>query len=249
MRIDAHTHISNDPERLGRTAEDLLNMLQEYDLDAATAFAGGRTPKELAKANDYVAEVTKRYPKQIIGFAMVNPCHGETAIKELGRAITRLGLKGLKLHPPGQGFDVGDMEVMGPLFDKVVELGIPVGIHCGLRVHDNPWRIGLLAERYPEATIFMLHSNFGGADRVGTKWVAERARNVIFETSATAEPSFVKELVAVAGKERVVYGSDWPALSPRLGLAIVEAAGLTEEELEAVMGGNLARLFGLSNVE
>jgi predicted TIM-barrel fold metal-dependent hydrolase len=92
----------------------------------------------------------------------------------------------------------------------------------------------------------MLHSNFGGTDRVGTMWVAERAENVVFETSATAEPTFIQELVAAAGKDRVVYGSDWPALSPRLELAVVEAADLTQEERDAVSGGNLARLFGLS---
>lgn len=244
MRVDAHTHIGSDPGELGRKCEELLIMLQEYGIDAAVAFAGGQTPKELAKANDYVAEAMKRYPQRIIGFARVNPCHGEVAIRELERAVTQLGLKGLKLHPPSQGFDVGDMAVMRPVLDAVAELDIPVAIHCGLRVHDNPWRIGLVAEAYPDVTVFMLHSNFGGTDRVGTMWVAERAQNVIFETSATAEPSFIKELVAVAGKDRVAYGSDWPALSPRLGLAVVEAAGLADDEFESVMGGSVARLFG-----
>lgn len=245
MRIDAHTHIGNDPGELGGSAEDLVQMLREYDLDAAIAFAGGRTPKELARANEYVAKAAREYPDQIIGFARVNPYHRETAIEELERAVVQLALKGLKLHPPSQGFDVADMELMAPLMDKVVELGIPVAIHCGLRVHDNPWRIGLLAETYPEATIFMLHANFGGTDRVGTLWVAERAQNVIFETSATGEPGFIEELVAAAGEERVVYGSDWPALSPRLGLAVVEAARLSERELEAVAGDSLARILGL----
>ena len=250
MRVDAHTHIGVGDTEMDRSAEELLAMMREYGIDKALVYPGRLglrgSPRQAAQANDFVARAADKYPERIVGFATVNPWHKDEALMELERAIVHLGLKGLKLHPPSQGFDVADMELMAPLFDKVRELKIPVSFHCGIRVHDNPWRIGLLAEAYPDTMILMLHSNFGGSDRIGTKWVAQRAKNVFFETSATMEPAFVAELMRLTDGQRVVYGSDWPWISPRLGLAVLEEAGLGETELNNVLGDNMARALGLA---
>lgn len=249
MRVDAHTHIGPGSTHLDKSAEDLLAMLAEHRIDKALVFPSSLglrgSPRQAAQANDFIAQAMAQYPDRIVGFAAVNPWHGSEAVAELARAATHLGLRGLKLHPPSQGFDVGDLDLLGPLFDKATELGWPVAIHCGVRVHDNPWRFGLLAEAYPDTTIIMLHANFGGTDRIGTTWVARKAANVFFETSSTSEPGFVAELMRLTDGQRVFYGSDWPWIPPRLELAIVEAAGLPEDDLARVLGNNAARALGL----
>jgi len=45
-------------------------------------------------------------PERLIGFASVVPNPADIAIKELRRAVQDLGLRGLKLHPPMQGFRI-----------------------------------------------------------------------------------------------------------------------------------------------
>jgi hypothetical protein len=198
-----------------------------------------------AEANDYIAEAMRRYPDRIVGFCTVNPWHAEEALSEFERAIRRLGLRGLKLHPPAQGFDVFDLEVMAPVMELADRLGVPVAIHGGIREHDNPLRFGLLAQAYPRVRLVMLHANFGGSDRVAIRWAAEHTRNLYFETSATNEPAFIARLTAWAGGGRTFYGSDWPWLPPRLEMAMVECSGLPQADIDGILGDEAAAMLGL----
>ena len=246
MRLDFHTHIG--PYPTDKRAEDLIAMLDEHHIDKCVAFPSRglhTSPSMYARANDYNAEAMHRYPDRIVGFCTINPCHRDEALAEFERAIHQLRLKVLKLHPPTQGFDVYDLDLMDPVMKLAVEMGVPVAIHGGLREHDNPLRFALLAQAHPQVRLVMLHSNFGGTDRVATRWAAENTRNLYFETSATNEPAFVKLLARWAGGGRIFYGSDWPWIPPRLGMAIVECSGLPEAETAAILGNSAAQLFGL----
>jgi predicted TIM-barrel fold metal-dependent hydrolase len=70
-------------------------------------------------------------PEGLIGFASVVPNPADIAIKELRRAVQDLGLRGLKLHPPMQGFRIRHPHVIKVL--KIAgDLGIPVVIHAML---------------------------------------------------------------------------------------------------------------------
>jgi uncharacterized protein len=247
MRLDFHTHIG--PFEDDRSLEELLAMLDASRMDRAVALPsrGLRgSPSVYARANDYVAEAMQRHPDRIVGFCTLNPWHGDEALAEFERAINQLGLRGLKLHPPTQGFDVADRELMDPLMSLAAALQVPVVIHGGLRVHDNPLRFALLAQAHPDVRLVMLHANFGGTDRVGVRWAAEHAPNLNFETSATNEPAFIAELAGWAGVERIFYGSDWPWLPPRLEIAMVECSGLPEAHITAILGDSAARFLGVA---
>ncbi len=246
MRLDFHTHIGPFPT--DRRAEDLIAMLDEHGVDRAVALPGRGlrgNPSMSTRANDYNAEALRRYPDRVVGFCTVNPWHRDEALAEFERAVRQLGLRGLKLHPPTQGFDVFDLEVMSPIMEMAQHLGIPVAIHGGIREHDNPLRFALLAHAYPHVRVVMLHANFGGADRVATRWAAEYARNLYFETSATSEPAFISQLTGWVGHGRVFYGSDWPWLPPRLEMTIVECSGLPQASIDDILGGAAATMLGL----
>jgi hypothetical protein len=55
----------------------------------------------------------------------------------------------------------------------------------------------------------------------------------------------IRDLIRRHGADRVVYGSDWPMADPTAEIAAVRALGLTPEEQDAVLGGNLAEILGL----
>lgn len=246
-RLDFHTHIGPFPS--DQPAEALVAMLDANEVNYAVVFPSKglhASPRVYARANEYVAEAMQRYPSRLFGFCTVNPGHADEAIDELNRAVGELGLRGLKLHPPTQGFDVFDQELLFPLMQAARSLGIPVAIHGGLREHDNPLRFHLLGRAFPDVRLVMLHANFGGSDRVAIRWAAENTPNLYFETSATTEPAFVAALVGWSGPDRVFYGSDWPWLPPRLMRAVVEYSGLPESGIAAILGGNAARILNLS---
>jgi predicted TIM-barrel fold metal-dependent hydrolase len=85
-------------------------------------------------SNDKIASWTTRAPHstRLIGFARVDPTDartiaGDTAVRELQRAVTVLGLRGLKLHPLAQLFldDIED-DITKRVVKKAGELRVPV---------------------------------------------------------------------------------------------------------------------------
>jgi predicted TIM-barrel fold metal-dependent hydrolase len=86
--------------------------------------------------------------------------------------------------------------------------------------------------------------------------LAHRHRNVYLTTPNTL-PEFIARAVAEIGAERIIWGSDWawrsvkgPAPTTELGhasnLAVLERAGLTPAQKEAILGRTLADLLGIS---
>src|ERR687883_154008 len=67
---------------------DMLGVLLAWDAETAT----GLPPL----TNDEVADVVKRFPRQFVGFACVDPWKGRRAVQEMERAIKELGLVGAK---------------------------------------------------------------------------------------------------------------------------------------------------------
>ena len=88
-------------------------------------------PKDPERCNDTSAAVVRTDPERFIGFASVNPAYRgvEAAVDELERAVTDLGLPGLKLYPMYQHWAANDPDIAFPIYAKAQELGIPVMIH------------------------------------------------------------------------------------------------------------------------
>jgi predicted TIM-barrel fold metal-dependent hydrolase len=82
------------------------------------------------RINDAYAELQERYPQRIVGLANVPP-FGKGAVKELERAIRRLGLKGAALTT-NFGGKYPDDAAYRPFFKKAEELGIPIVFHAAV---------------------------------------------------------------------------------------------------------------------
>src|SRR5215204_1002148 len=94
---------------------DIIGVLLAWDAETAT----GLPPL----TNDEVADIVKKYPRQFIGFASVDPWKGKRAVEEMKRSITELGLSGAKFHPGLQGFYPNDTRFY-PLYEKITELNV-----------------------------------------------------------------------------------------------------------------------------
>src|SRR5690348_4304802 len=99
--------------------------------------------------NDLIAASVQDQPDRFIGFATVNPWYGSAALEELDRAVDHLGLVGLKLHPPLQGFEADD-DLVFPVLERAIAHGVPIYIHSGTPVSSLPLQILEVAARYPE---------------------------------------------------------------------------------------------------
>jgi predicted TIM-barrel fold metal-dependent hydrolase len=81
------------------------------------------------RANDEMAELVTKYPDRFAaGVASVPTTDMDAALKELERAVEKLGLKGLHLFTPMKGKPLS-LDNAGPFFEKMATYDLPIWIH------------------------------------------------------------------------------------------------------------------------
>jgi predicted TIM-barrel fold metal-dependent hydrolase len=102
------------------------------------SFANPADALELSRiANDEMAELVSRHPQRFFGAAACIPMNDvDGAVRELDRAIEQLGFRGVQFYTDVQGMPLDDPRFR-PLFEKVVELDVPILLHP-VRGADRP---------------------------------------------------------------------------------------------------------------
>ena len=180
-------------------------------------------------------------------------------MQELERSVTELGLSGLKLHPITQGFLPND-ERFYPLYAKADELGIPVifhtghtGIGAGMRggggvrlKYSNPMYLDDVAVDFPDMPIIMAHPAFPWQDEALS--VCLHKPQVYIDLSGWSPKYFPPQLVHYANtllKHKMLFGSDYPWITPDRWLADFEQIAIKPEVRPLILKENAVRLLGL----
>jgi predicted TIM-barrel fold metal-dependent hydrolase len=216
---DAHVHVGPSapwvPEvNPARTIEDYVKAMEKYGIEKAIIFPNPGVGEGYAKQNDVIAEAQNKYPSQIIGFGRTDPRLAEGAIKEVYRFVNKLGLKGVKLHPIVECFRP-DHPAFDPFFKAIEDLGVPILFHSSPGFFAEPHLIAVVAERHPKLKICLGHL-YGSMLPV-----MEKNKNLWVETSGVSLPATIASAAKIA-PDRVMYGSDWPYLNPRVEFVKVE---------------------------
>ena len=94
-------------------------------LDSATAISIAR------QANDDLSKIVKKNPERFGGFATIPAQEPEESVKEMERAIQKLGLNGIKINSTVRA-EFLDAPKFRPIFEKAEELNIPIYLHPNL---------------------------------------------------------------------------------------------------------------------
>ena len=247
-------------------------LIGTVDTTGALGVAG---PPDPERCNDYIAGVVRADPGRFIGFASVNPTYKgvNAAVDELERAVTELGLSGVKLYPMYQHWAANDPDLGFPIYRKAQELGIPVMIHqAGSTRIDAKLELGRpailddIGREFRDLRVIIAHCGLPWVDEalfLLTKHpnffaelsylIATLTRRDLFLLLSRCEPMFVP-------LEKLFFGTDYPGflydpatLREKLMTVNQEAEGLrmppiAQEKLDGVMGDNVARVLGLIEV-
>ena len=202
--------------------------------------------------NDHVAAFVGRHPERLVGIASVDLSRPMAAIRELRRAVRSLGMRGLRLLPWLWGLPPNDRRYY-PLYAECIELNIPFCLQVG---HAGPLRpsepgrpipyLDEVACDFPELTIVGGHIGYPWTIEMIT--LATKYPNVYIDTSAYKTSRYPPELVAFMqkhGRDKVLFGSNWPMLSPSACLATLDSLGLDDEAKRMFLGENAKRVFRL----
>jgi uncharacterized protein len=209
--------------------------------------------------NDFVASCVERHPDAFIGFASVDPWQGLAAVAELRRAVSDLGLRGLKLHPSAQAFAPDDQRFYD-LYAACVDLEIPALFHTGttgLGVglpggggvklgYSRPHLLDAVAADFPDLQVVGAHPSWPWQDEMLA--VAQHKINVWIDLSGWSPRRWSPALRdAVLGplSDRVLFGTDYPFITFERWHKAFLTHEPSDEVVDKVLRGNAGRLLGL----
>lgn len=212
-------------------------------------------------ANDFVAEYVRADPARLIAVGGVLPTHCDPGA-EVERLVAHLGIRGIKLHPPHQGFAPnayvdGTLPGLRAIYAACERLQVPVIVHTGTSVFPGarnrlaqPLLVEDVAIDFPRLTIVLAH---GGRPlwMDEAMFLVRRFPNVYLELSSIPPAKLLEyfpDLERVA--DRTIFGSDWPGPGVRdLGenLAAFRALPLTSETQRTILEENPLRVFPRAN--
>jgi predicted TIM-barrel fold metal-dependent hydrolase len=225
-------------------------MAVVFDVDAET-----NSGQQMS--NDEIAALVGRSDGRLIGFASVDPWKGKAAIRELERSKA-LGLRGLKVQPITQAFDLNDPRFY-PLWDACKALSLPVIVHTGTTGigAGSPGGRGLrlkygrpvpalddVAADFPDVTWIAAH--FAWPWHLELMAVARHKGNVFVDLSGWAPRYIPAEVLQYANSvipEKFLFGSDFPLLSPDRWLSEFDALAIKDEVRPKILYENACRVL------
>jgi uncharacterized protein len=219
------------------------------DLALLSAWCG---PDGMLIDNDEVAALVGQHPDRFRGVATADIRSPAAACREIRRCVTDLGFVAVRIVPWLWNLPPNDRRFY-PLYATCVELGVPVCTqvgHTGPLLPSEPGRpIPYLDDvllDFPELTVVGGHVGFPWTDEVLS--LALKYPNFYVDTSAYVShrlPRVLVDYMRGAGRDRVMFGTNWPMLSAQRALDGLADLGLDEDAKELYLAGNAVRVFGL----
>jgi len=245
MIIDAHTHMfEHYLSQKGLAIDDFVAGLQKAGTDKVLLFGlyesffGPSSP-----ANDAIAANAHLYPGSLYPVCTVHPRDGNAAIREMERCASELGMVALKLHPWLQAFSVVEAGMV-PILQAAAGLRWPVIFHDGTPPYSTPLQIAYLASQVPECTVILGHS--GLSDFPPEALAAARRCPNVYLCLCGVPLNWMRVYVQRLGVNRLLYGSDYPFGGPASLYYYrmkIDALGLSQNDYERVMSGNIRQLI------
>ena len=264
--LPIHRNIMDDPE-----CNKLARRMDEGGIDVTAICVvdnadRGTDNERVMEINKLCATAAAGHPGRLIALAGIDPRRPE-APALFRRCIEEFGMKGLKWHPDN-GYYPNSPEAYAVL-EVANELGVPLLTHCSPLPHSRakyalPIHLDDVAVDFPDLEIIAAH--------MGNMWwhdwasLAQYKKNIngdmaMWQIMAVSRPHlfrrYLREIVDVVGVEQVLFGSDGPIfeahVSNRDFVGILkdlteegpDGICFSQEEIDAILGGNAARIFKL----
>jgi predicted TIM-barrel fold metal-dependent hydrolase len=237
--FDIHTHTGwKDPDGFSLTADRLIEALELTDGRSAVFTLAD--PDGYPGANDRIIAEAAASNGRLVPFCRIDPRRGGLA--EAERALAA-GARGIKLHPRAEDFRLADPE-LEPVIALAHERRLPVIVHAGRGIPALGRDAVDLARRYPGARLILAHA--GVCDLAWIWREVGDLPNVFFDT-AWWNTSDLIALFAFVPPGQILFGSDAPYGTPlhseTMAVRCALQAGLTAEQVRAVVGGQARRLL------
>lgn len=202
-----------------------------------------------------VAEICAAHPHRFSGLAGVDPFRGMQGLRDLEAAVRLHGFVGAHLYPHWFGLAPDDAKYY-PYYAKCCELDVPIMMQVGqnlvysrerrLPSVGRPICLDQVAIDFPELKLLGIHIGVPWTDEmIAMAWKHE---NVFIGVDAYAPKHWPPQLVRYLdsyGRDKVLFGTDWPVIDPERAVREIDALKLRPETMDKLMRHNALRVFRL----
>jgi predicted TIM-barrel fold metal-dependent hydrolase len=202
-------------------------------------------------SNDEVAGFVAASHGRLCGVGSVDIRRPMAAVREIRRCIRQLGFKAIRVLPWLWEVPPTDRRFY-PIYAECCELGVPFCTQIGHTGPLMPSEVGRpiyldqIAIDFPELTVVGGHIGYPWTDEAIA--VATKHKNVYIDTSAYTAARYPAALVDYLrghGRKKVLFGSNYPMITPEKALTGLAALGLDSEVRALFLADNARRVFRL----
>ena len=260
--IDAHAHIY--PEKIAAKATDTIGEFYDIKMEMPAGTpeqllkVGGNvgitryvvhsvatTAHQVRSINEFIRKECEAHP-EFIGFITLHQDLSEEEIEsEIEWALTH-GMKGIKLHPDFQKFNIDDPQA--ERFYRAAEGKLPILLHMGddRYEYSAPHRLVKIAKKYPNTTFIAAH--FGGYRCWSESRLYKGLGNVYFDTCSSLpfiSADEAKRIIDMHGADRFFFATDFPMWDAAQEIERFYKIPLSDREREMIFSENIKRLLQL----
>lgn len=210
-------------------------------------------------SNEEVARLAAENSDILIPFASIDPAKGRTGAREARRLVREFGVRGFKFHPTFQGFYPNDRSNFH-LYEAIAEegaialfhtgqTGVGAGMRGGMNMrlkYSDPIYLDDVAAEFPDMPIVAAHPAFPWTETALS--IATHKPNVYIDMSGWSPRYFPEVFVRYANsilKEKMLFGSDWPSITPDRWLSDLSATAIRDDVKPLIIKENARRLLKL----
>ncbi len=265
MLIDFHTHIFTDSlapraravlienshgaykHCTDMTLSGLLGYMNAHGVDKSVVLPIVTKQHQIETINNWAASISDR--DKIISFGSIFP-HSDNYKKDID-LVASLGLKGIKLHPEYQAFDV-DEDALMPVYEYALDKGLIILWHAGYDpigvppYRSNPRMFAEIADRFKGAKLVLAH--LGGQEQWEEVYDVLAGRDIYLDTSMASKycpKDLFKAIVERHGADKILFASDSPWSDPEEEMKRIKTFGFTKAEEEKIFHLNAEKLLGI----
>lgn len=225
------------------TAEDLIKCSDEIGITTLLVSSSATKPEQVEHINDFIHQECEKFEK-FIGLGTLHPDFAN--IDDEIDKILKYNLKGIKLHPDFQSFNIDDEKAID-MYKKISDANLPILFHTGDKRYDasSPERLANAVKKVPNLKCVAAH--FGGYNHwYDVTDYLKNLDNVMFDTSSTLfalNPLKAINMINELGEDKFLFGSDYPMWNPKHELQLFMNLNLTDLQREKILWDNFQRIF------
>lgn len=252
--IDAHIHpaLQDDGSDFSQynfktSPADLVATLSRAGIKHAAGsvikrFSAPPEWDDIHRLNLAALEFKRLYPDFYIPGIHIHPAHPEESLREVESMYhahhVRLIGELVAYMMAYSGYATATLDDVWKLID---ELGMVVSLHIS-SLEDTE----ALLKKFPTLKVIIAHPTASTEEFTARMELASRYPNAALDISGSGPNTYhmLRHAINIAGKEKVIFGTDFPLRNPGMYVAGVLFEELSEEEYRAIFGGNFRRLLG-----